>query len=148
MLYNVFQNDCRIYSNGDASTLWFYNNVVYCPEQELDITLPDQTHLWNNIIVGSSNSSLPTRSGIDWKWNVFQHVHRPTDNGIVGDPDFVAPGTGGDTRVSAKGYRLESSSPALDNGAVIPGNGGLDFWGNSVGTSSKPNRGAYNGPGL
>lgn len=146
--YNVFQNDCRIYSNGDESALWFYNNVVYCPEQDLDVTLPRETYMWNNIIVGTSDSKLPTGSGIDWKWNVFQNVEQPTDNGISGDPGFVAPGTGGDTRESAQGYRLKASSPALKNGAIVPGNGGLDFWGNKVSSSSKPNRGAYNGPGL
>ncbi|RJE22356.1 hypothetical protein PHISCL_05298 [Aspergillus sclerotialis] len=145
--YNVFQNDCRIYSNGDKSALWFYNNVVYCPEQNLDLTFPKETYMWNNIIVGNGNSSLPT-SGVDWKWNVFQNIEKPTNNGISGDPGFVAPGTGGDTRDSAKGYRLKDSSPALKNGAIISGNGGLDFWSNPVSDSSKPNRGAYNGPGL
>lgn len=146
--YNIFQNDCRLSSNGKKPTLYFYQNVLYCDKAKFDFTLPPNTHFTNNIIVGNGQSQLPTPSGTTWNWNVFQNVNRPTNNGIQGDPGFVSPGSGGNTLASAAGYRLKSSSPALGNGQIIAGNGGIDFFGNSVSSSVKPNRGAYNGPGV
>ncbi|OAA72354.1 Ig domain protein group 2 domain protein [Cordyceps fumosorosea ARSEF 2679] len=146
--YNVFQNDCRFYSNGDKPTLEFYQNVLYCDKANFNMTLPKNTNFTNNIIVGNGKSSLPARSGISWHENVFQNVKAPTGGGIAGDPRFVKPGSGSDTLGSAAGYRLKSGSPALLSGKVIPDNGGVDFFGNSVSKSSKPNIGAYNGPGL
>ncbi|ATY62338.1 Ig domain group 2 domain [Cordyceps militaris] len=146
--YNVFQNDCRIYSNGNKPTLYFYQNVMYCDRAAFDLTLPPNTQMMNNIFVGNGQSSLPARSGISWMWNVFHNVSRPTNNGIQGDPIFVNPGSGEDSLESAAGYRLQASSPALLNGQVIANNGGVDFFGNPVSQSTKPNRGAYNGPGI
>lgn len=146
--YNIFQNDCRMYSNGDKSKLYFYQNVMYCADKNFEISVPKNTQFMNNIFVGNSNSTLPARSGIDWSWNVFQNVQPPTNNGISGDPGFVDPGTGGNTLGSVGGYRLTKSSPALLNGAIIAANGGQDYYGNLVSTTTKPNRGAYNGPGI
>ncbi|KAJ3494515.1 hypothetical protein NLG97_g4030 [Lecanicillium saksenae] len=146
--YNIFQNDCRIYSSGNKPTLYFYQNVLYCDKADFNLTLPANTHFINNIIVGNGKSALPARSGISWSWNVFHNVSRPTANGIEGDPGFVNPGSGDSTLESAAGYRLKSSSPALRNGQIILDNGGIDFYGNAVSQSSKPNRGAYNGNGL
>lgn len=146
--YNIFQNDCRINSNGNKPTLYFYQNVMYCPDKAFDWVLPTNAVFTNNIFVGNGNSSLPNKSGIKWNWNVFQDVDRPTSNGIAGDPEFVQPGKGAESLESASGYKLKSSSPALHNGAVIAGSGGKDYFGNAVSASQKPNRGAYEGPGI
>jgi hypothetical protein len=147
--YNISENDCRMSSGGSGrSALHMYNNVMYCTDKKFDITLPDESVLENNIWVGTSDSRLPTGTGISWKWNVFQGVPRPTANGIAGDPGFVNPGTGGDTIHSVDGYKLKASSPALGNGAVVTDNGGRDYWANPVSATTKPHRGAYNGPGL
>ncbi|GAA2901010.1 right-handed parallel beta-helix repeat-containing protein [Streptomyces mexicanus] len=148
--YNIAQNDCRIVSGGSGgrSALRFYNNVIHCPGRRLEVTVPADSLLENNIWVASEDSRLPTGPGISWQWNVFQGVPRPTDNGIAADPRFLAPGTGGDTADSAGGYRLRADSPALGNGGVLPDNGGRDYWGNPVSATAKPHRGAYNGPGL
>ncbi|MFG3493276.1 right-handed parallel beta-helix repeat-containing protein [Streptomyces sp. NPDC047972] len=147
--YNVSENDCRMSSvSAGRSALHMYNNVLYCTDRKFSITLPDESVVENNIWVGTADSRLPTAAGISWLWNVFQGVPRPTANGIVGDPRFVNPGTGGDSLASADGYRLRATSPALGNGSVISGSGGLDYWGNPVSTTAKPHRGAYNGPGL
>ncbi|GGQ86395.1 right-handed parallel beta-helix repeat-containing protein [Streptomyces flaveolus] len=147
--YNISENDCRMSSGGSGrSALHMYNNVMYCTDKKFDITLPDESVLENNIWVGTSDSRLPTGTGISWKWNVFQGVPRPTANGIAGDPGFLNPGTGGDTIHSVDGYKLKASSPALGNGAVVTDNGGRDYWGNPVSATTKPHRGAYNGPGL
>lgn len=146
--YNIAQNDCRMISNGNAATLLFYDNVVYCPDKKLSVAVPANSTMENNIWVGTTDSRLPTGSGIHWLWNMYQGVPMPTNNGIPGDPHFVAPGTGGDTLDSVGGYRLTSASPGLHNGGVLSSNGGRDFWGNAVSATAKPNRGAYNGPGL
>ena len=146
--YNVFQNDCRMYSNGDNSKMQFYQNVMYCPDKNFDIAVPENTAFTNNIFVGNSNSTLPNRSGISWEWNVFQNVPQPTNNGILQDPQFESPGTGANTLASASGYKLKKTSPALNNGAIIPDNGGQDFYGDAVSSTTKPNRGAYQGSGL
>ncbi|MEU5918898.1 right-handed parallel beta-helix repeat-containing protein [Streptomyces sp. NPDC047141] len=147
--YNISENDCRMSSvSAGRSALHLYNNVLYCTDKKFSITLPDESVVENNIWVGTADSRLPTAAGVSWLWNVFQGVPRPTANGIVGDPRFVAPGTGGDTIRSVDGYKLRATSPALDNGSVISGNGGRDYWGNPVSATTKPHRGAYDGPGL
>ena len=146
--YNIFQDDCRMYSNGDNVTLQFYQNVMYCPDKNFEIGVPKNTEFTNNIFVGNNNSTLPARDGIVWAWNVFQNVPMPSDNGIPGDPGFVNPGLGANTLDSVTGYKLKKTSPALSNGAVIANNGGLDYWGDAVSATAKPNRGAYQGPGL
>ncbi|MHA4779768.1 right-handed parallel beta-helix repeat-containing protein [Streptomyces sp. MSC1_001] len=146
--YNISENDCRMSSDSAGhSALHMYNNVIYCTDKKFNITLPEESLVENNIWVGTSDSTLPT-VGVTWLWNVFQGVPKPTANGIAGDPMFVNPGSGGDTIYSVDGYKLKSTSPGLDNGAVITGNGGRDYWGNPVSSTAKPHRGAYNGPGL
>ncbi|MFF6776695.1 right-handed parallel beta-helix repeat-containing protein [Streptomyces sp. NPDC012637] len=147
--FNISENDCRMSSvSAGRSALHMYNNVFYCTDRRLDVTLPEESVVENNIWVGTADSRLPTGAGITWLWNVFQDVPRPTANGIVGDPRFVNPGTGGDTIHSVDGYKLRATSPALNNGSVISGNGGRDYWANPVSATTKPHRGAYNGPGL
>ena len=145
---NIFQDDCRSISNGNAVHLYFYNNDVYCPDTPLSVEWPSNSTIENNVFVGESTSSLPTGSGVSYLWNVFQGVPRPTDNGITGDPGFVDPGTVALTPAAATGFELCASSPALGNGAVMSGNGGQDFFGNPLSTTAKPDRGAYNGPGV
>ncbi|PHH66030.1 hypothetical protein CDD81_555 [Ophiocordyceps australis] len=146
--YNVFQNDCRIYSNGDLPELSFYNNVVYCPDKPFDLVLPPRTRFTNNIFIGNASSKLPSRHGIEWLDNVFDRVPPPTDNGIRGDAGLVDAGSGGSDLDSVAGYMLRASSVALANGRVVADNGGRDFFGNPVSSSDRPNRGVYNGPGV
>jgi hypothetical protein len=104
--YNIFENDCRMYSHGDKPTLYFYQNVRYCADKNFDIAVPHNAQFTNNIFVGNGNSSLPARSGITWSLNVFDNVQRPTANGIQGDPGFVDAGKGGNTLGSVSGYKL------------------------------------------
>lgn len=147
--YNVFQNDCRMYSNGDNVQLDFYNNVVYCPQKDFEIAVPPHTNMSNNIWVGTANSTLPKGDGIEWNANMFQTVPKPVETaGSTGDPRFLSPGKGQDTLESADGYRLQKGSPALHLGAVVTDNGGRDFWNNQVSQSKRPNTGAYNGRGV
>lgn len=147
--YNVFQNDCRMFSNGAGAQLEFYNNVVYCPNKAFEIAVPDHTNMTNNIWVGTANSTLPTGPAIEWQSNLFQTVHIPVNTaGSEGDPLFVDPGTAKDTLASAAGYKLRAGSPAIKHGEAILNNGGRDFWGNKVFPGGHPNIGAYSGRGL
>ncbi|MBN1362479.1 MAG: right-handed parallel beta-helix repeat-containing protein [Sedimentisphaerales bacterium] len=50
----------------------------------------------------------------------------------VGDPMFVAPGSGGVGLASLQGYRLRAESPCIGTGAVIPKRGTRDFFGNAL----------------
>ncbi|PIG88096.1 hypothetical protein AARAC_001576 [Aspergillus arachidicola] len=147
--YNIFQNDCRMYSNGDNVELDFYNNVVYCPDKKFEIAVPPKTNMSNNIWVGTQDSTLPTGDSIEWHGNLFQTVPQPGDTaGIDGDALFIDPGTGKDTIDSVDGYKLRSGSPALLKGVVVSDNGGRDFWNNKVSSEQRPNIGSYNGKGL
>ena len=147
--YNVFQNDCRMNSNGDDVQLEFYNNVIYCPDKAFEIVVPPHANFSNNIWVGTPDSSLPSNNSIQWHANLFQTVAMPVDTaGAERNPLFTDPGTGKDSLDSADGYRLRSGSPALHGGALIADNGGRDFWNNKVSSVTAPNIGAYNGRGL
>lgn len=145
---NVFQDDCRSISSGNAATLSFYNNDVYCPDTAFSVQWPTNSTIENNVFVGESSSSLPTGSGTSYLWNVFQGVPRPTANGIAADPKFVDPSVVALTPAAATGFRLCASAPGLANGAPMASNGGRDFYGNPVSATAKPDRGAYNGPGV
>lgn len=63
------------------------------------------------------------------------------------DPKLTAPGTGisggaaGPAFGSLDGYKLGAGSPAINAGASIAGNGGLDFWGEAI--VGMPDIGAY-----
>ncbi|KAJ5960406.1 pectin lyase fold/virulence factor [Penicillium vulpinum] len=147
--YNVFQNDCRMYSNGEDVHMEFYNNVIYCPNKAFEIAVPPHANLSNNIWVGTAGSTLPKDSSIEWHENIFQTVEIPDEGaGIQGNPLFTNPGTAKDSLDSVDGYRLSRGSPALLHGDPIENNGGRDFWNNKVSSAKRPNIGAYNGKGL
>ncbi|KAL4861367.1 hypothetical protein BDV12DRAFT_204086 [Aspergillus spectabilis] len=145
--YNIFLNDCRIYSNGNDPTLWFYNNVVYCPEKDLEFHLPPSTKFWNNIVVATENSTLPTGANLDYRTNLFQNMKLSWLVGIQDDPRFVQGGDNGTSLDELTGYKLRGGSPALRRGTPVQDNGGQDFWGNNI-SGGRPNIGAYAGPGI
>ncbi|MGC4111467.1 MAG: right-handed parallel beta-helix repeat-containing protein [Nocardioides sp.] len=123
-----------IYTDGDASTnnYEFTNNVVYN--------------------LGSGEWELPTVSGVKYGTFAYNHFYgnhpasEPADaNKLTSNPLFVSPGTSGDGFSAIDGYKLQTTSPAINSGTVIASNGGLDLWGNIVYPASAPNRGAFNG---
>ena len=61
---------------------------------------------------------------------------------IEADPQFVAPGTGGESLRSLNGYRLKASSPCINAGILVPYAGERDFFANPV-EDGKPDMGAY-----
>ncbi len=143
--YNIFENDCRMISVSEHSSLEFYNNIMYCTEKDFNIHVPQTTRFANNIFVGRSNASLPVASGITWDNNIFETVTPPTENGLVGDPKFLKPGVSGKTLGAGFGYRLREGSLALGTGKVIENSGGFDYFGNAVEANVRPNIGPYNG---
>ena len=148
--YNIF-HDCRMQNHGDTVTIEFYNNVVYCPDKPFDIQAAPNSSFLNNVFVGNSNSSsLPNSTSINWASNIFYNVKKPAGPaaGIIADPKFLRPGTGGDTLGSANGYRLRKGSPAFRRGSVVSDNGQRDYWDNFVSAYLPPNIGAYNGLGV
>lgn len=140
--YNIFQNDCRMYSNGDEPTLWFYNNVIYCPGKDFEIHVPPKTNFINNVFVGTVNSTLPVGAQVQYLTNVFQNVDSPIPDGLFGDPGFVDPGTGANSTEGLQGYKLKDGSVALGAGTLVKDNGGQDFWGTELIASAQPNIGA------
>ena len=56
---------------------------------------------------------------------------------IFSNPLMVSPGNGPD------GYQIQAGSPLIGAGKIISGNGGLDYWGNTVPAASAPDVGAH-----
>ncbi|KAM0272164.1 hypothetical protein ACHAQH_008841 [Verticillium albo-atrum] len=145
--YNIFENDCRMISVSENSTLEFYNNVMYCADKDFQLQLPQNaTRIMNNIFVGRENSSLPVSSNIVWENNLFHGMMPPTEDGHLGDPQFSSPRTNGSTLGAGFGYRLLGGSPAIGSGILIKDNGGKDYFGKKLG--AKPNIGPYSGRGI
>jgi hypothetical protein len=165
--YNISQNDgnTRVwrFCGLGLPNMKFYNNVIYVgaayhPAICYACKKSDSAYFWNNIfyILGPATWGVKPSGGTGptdiFDYNIFYGVHPsdepPDAHKITADPLFVAPGTGGNGISTLNGYKLRVGSPALGSGLLIPANGGKDFWGNAVSSSTPPNRGAYNGPGL
>ncbi|UXP33882.1 DNRLRE domain-containing protein [Reichenbachiella agarivorans] len=151
--YNVFENDGHhmIRVSGTPTNSHVYNNVFYVGEDLDGMEVlwhknwggySDSTFYSNNIFyIEGSNSvydfELSTNNFFDH--NIFYGNHdstEPTDaNKITANPLFVNPGTGGFGFGTLDGYQLQSGSPAINAGANITGNGGFDFWGNTLSDS-------------
>ena len=83
--------------------------------------------------------------------SLFRHncYYGPWKNGLpddpealIADPEFSAPGTGGNGLCTLWGYTLKNTSPCINTGTYIPFNGGRDFFGNPV-DDGHPDFGAY-----
>ncbi|UXX79406.1 DNRLRE domain-containing protein [Reichenbachiella carrageenanivorans] len=151
--YNVFENDGHhmIRVSGTPSKSYIYNNVFYVGEDLDGMEVlwhknwggySDSTFYTNNIFhIEASDTfyefELSTNNFFDH--NIFYGDHDSTEpsdaNKITSNPLFVNPGTGGFGFGTLDGYKLQSSSPAIDAGANIAGNGGFDFWGNALSDS-------------
>lgn len=167
--YNISQNDRRTifnFAGGITPGTMIYNNTIYI-KPGLNTNIID--HAWddgggkgdlnhayyfkNNIVYnqGSGTYIVPGVLGV-FDSNTFYGNHpsgEPADpNKLITNPLFVNPGNGHNGINTVNGYRLSMGSPALNSGTVIPDNGGKDYYGNMVSSTSLPNRGAYNDIGL
>ncbi|WP_328667201.1 right-handed parallel beta-helix repeat-containing protein [Streptomyces sp. NBC_00322] len=159
--YNISQNDkYRGFENcaGKIESASIYNNTIYIGD-EISQTVVNENNtefrnvkFRNNIVrkVGAGTADFRLQSGgYTFDHNAFSPwVKKAPLNpyGITADPLFMNPNAA-TSRIHAKGYRLQSGSPALAAGAVIPKNGGKDFYGSPVPSNTAPNIGAYEGPG-
>ncbi|MFC5404137.1 S-layer homology domain-containing protein [Cohnella soli] len=164
--YNISQNDLTHtfnFAGGVTPGTQIYNNTIYIGTGQ-NTKIID--HEWNdagdlnaaysfknNIVynLGSGGYNIPGSNGV-FDRNLFYGNHpltEPADsNKITANPLLVYQGGGGKGWNTVDGYKLRAGSPAIGKGAVIPGNGGFDYYGNTVSASEAPNIGAYNGTGL
>ena len=168
--YCISQNDKGdlIFFNYSSAGNEIYNNVFYTklglsPNIIHENSGNNHTYNFNNNIIynlGNGGYAFGSGTGIQTRTiqnNTFYGTHpsdEPTDiNKLTSDPLFVNPGTGssgtGTLSInSLDGYKLKIGSPASANGKVISTNGGYDYFGNSVSSSTIPNRGAFEGLGF
>jgi hypothetical protein len=164
--YNISQNDRgRIfYINYPSSGTHIYNNTIYVGEHRSPVILMESgsqggTRAYtfrNNLIVNMSNNSTYRWAADNYiknriiEHNLFYGIHPVTEPDdpfkITSDPMLVDPGSAGAGIQTTQGYKVLSGSPAIDNGTVIPGNGGYDFWGNPL-YNGGPDIGAHESDG-
>jgi autotransporter-associated beta strand protein len=159
--YNISQNDgCipggrvfLVHGHGNHG-YQVYNNTIFVSrnnppmfEQGAASTGSDITFK-NNIFINSGTGSFFAPGGCYFDNNIYHgNGHIAADpRKILADPMLVFPGSGANGLNSLDGYKLRAGSPALGSGLVVSSNGGLDYWGNTVSSTSAPNIGAYNGP--
>jgi uncharacterized repeat protein (TIGR02543 family) len=91
------------------------NNIFYAPE----ITYEDPNIVYDSNLYFSAGKA------------------ENDANAVLSNPNFTSPGSG------VNGYKLPSTSPAANAGAIIPDNGGRDYFGNQVSATAKPTIGAF-----
>ncbi|WP_245607643.1 LamG domain-containing protein [Streptomyces prunicolor] len=161
--YNISQNDGSISSvlptlEGvvTTGTAQVYNNTIYLGPGDnggvnAGTTAANNIVFSNNLIYNAGSGGSYSSSGT-WTHNLFYGTHdstEPTDaSKVTTDPRLVAPGGASSGLSSAAAYKLQPGSPAIGAGVLVSGNGGLDYFGNTVSSTAAPNIGAYNGSGV
>lgn len=163
--YNLSVNDAFVtngvftFSSGLMYDAKIYNNTVYI-KPGLASRVIDQAgwsggnhNPWifrNNVIVnhGSGDWEWPSGSGTTISHNLIFGNHtagEPAGTGkITADPQMLAPTVDAPEGLDAvAGYGLAPSSPAAASGVLINGNGGYDYFGNPVSSSSAPTMGFH-----
>ncbi len=159
--YNISQNENHevVHLSGPTDGAKIYNNTFYIGPGQSDVLIvwhknwggyADNTSYYNNIIYNlGTNSSYDLASSTNntFDYNVFYGNHpasEPADaHKLTSDPNLVAAGTGGIGLNSVDGYKLIPGSACIDSGMTIAGNGGLDYWGNTVPYNILTDRGAH-----
>lgn len=157
--YNISQNDSTFVMYGFAlnelDNAQIYNNTFSTGPGINPIVIRNSpainTSFWNNIFRvdgGTASWGAGTGSGVVFDYNLFYGGITPKGtNYITSDPKFVSAGSGG-TNINMldpnrlSGYKLQSTSPAINSGKSITGNGGKDFWGNTL-YDGTPDMGAH-----
>ncbi len=140
-----------------GATAQFYNNTVYMgPGDNGDVTNgtpPSGSSItYSNNLIYKLGTGGYSNTRTTWSHNLMYGNHpssEPTDaSKVTSDPKLVRPGGAADGRASASVYQLQTGSPAIGAGVLVSGNGGLDYFGNTVSATTAPNIGAYNGSGV
>lgn len=144
MRYNISEDDGTGVSlmEGDPSArLQIYNNTFYTNAARFfGLWGPTRTdtEFKNNIVQKHGSSSMDfTNSQYNGEWtnNIFfgNITNYSTVHGNeYANPKLQYPGTGGNGIGTVDGYKLQYGSPAINAGTAISGNGGKDYWGNSL----------------
>jgi hypothetical protein len=149
--YNIFQNNNnRVLDIGNKTgPVYFYNNTIYNnTTQPVLVYFRDENsitgswYLYNNIFHSTQTGArLDLFAGMQYAYNAYYGAAVPTgtggdSHGITSGPGLVDPGTGGSGINTLSGYALQSSSPLKNAGMIIANNGGSDFFGVALPTSS------------
>ena len=149
--YNISQDDCRmVLDNTGTGMTYIYNNTFVCAGRPIVDSISSNKVVTNNIFYAPSGT-FATGTNVSYDSNsYFGGVTPPSGDAHAqtGNPELVAPGSGGESLGTETGYQLLTGSANLGAGAVIANNGGSDFFGNPVSATAAPNRGAYNGSGV
>lgn len=163
--YNLIQNNSRyqVYLHSDSkATSAIYNNTIYQNKNNASIaygygdSLAAAYVFTNNIFASTkTNAVLTTGGGIVYQNNLYfgANVSAPAGDThpIKADPLLTAPGQGtngteaGPAFASLSGYKLSAGSPAMKAGAIMPNNGGQDFFGTAL-PATAPDIGAQQTP--
>lgn len=151
--YNISQNDLDLevgafHLVSGGGKLDVYNNVIYrSMSQNKSLTHGSNSgmaYYKNNIFYNAASSGYNTSAYISYDYNLFYGANAAAPNDphkIIADPKFVNPGSA-TGRTTADGYKLQYDSPAINSGVSMTGNGGKDFYGNTL-YNGVPDRGAY-----
>lgn len=157
--YNISQNDgclagSRVFLvHGDGNHDYrIYNNTVFVRHGN-----PAMFHqgadssgssllFQNNIFINAGTGTFTAPKGCRFERNLYSGSgHIAEDAGkLLVDPLLLSAGSGGFGLESVDGYKPTPNSPALNNGVLIPANGGRDYWGHPVASSAHPHLGACN----
>ncbi|WP_433890308.1 sugar-binding protein [Streptomyces sp. CA-111067] len=157
--YNISQNDSDHSWSGGTAVLFnpthFYNNtIVDTTSDPFNVYIntsrstasqpftPDMVTFQNNVV--STVNTANTWAGATYDHNAYQGGAAPAGDthAVVGDPQFTEPGMGSEGRGTVDGYQLKPTSPLIGKGVAISGNGGKDYWGDTVPSGSAPDIGA------
>ncbi|RTE08960.1 right-handed parallel beta-helix repeat-containing protein [Paenibacillus whitsoniae] len=150
--YNIITGNSRyqIYLHSDsAASSQIYNNTIYNTNSTYLIygygSYINASYTIRNNILDSAKSEavLTTGGGIVYNTNSYYGsgltVPSGDTNAKTANPLLVSPGTGssgtetsGPALNTLSGYQLQSTSPLVNQGVTISGNGGLDFWGDTL----------------
>ncbi|NQX68717.1 hypothetical protein HQN90_21565 [Paenibacillus alba] len=166
MRYNISQNDgliFRHFASNETNPASMYNNVFYYDGQvnkiSADTTVKSGYNFYNNIFYNTSptnttnwNSnigSLGYSNNLFYEASGIHSASEPADAfKITADPQFQNPGGAGIGLASVSAYQLQTGSPAIGAGKLISNNGGKDFFGNPVSSTTVPSIGIYEGTGV
>ncbi len=161
--YNISQNDgCLagsrvflVHGHGNHG-YQVYNNTIYVglgnPKMFEQGAESDKSSILfqNNIFINTGTGTFKAPQGCQFECNLYfgKGLIEEDAKKILGDPLLLTPGSGNLGLDSVAGYKLRTTSPALNAGVLIPNNGGRDYWGNAVSDSPAPHLGAYNGSSI
>lgn len=146
--------------SGPVKNTRIYNNIIYAPKKpdpKIDRSIikmdnwggpwPENTWFANNIFYVEDETEYIWGGSIKHKFehNVFYgkyHNAPEGSNAITDDPMFASLKSAKTGFENLKGFMFKKESPCIGAGKRIENNGGMDFFGNSVGEDGPKNIGA------